>query len=257
MRNPPKVYLLYFLSILLCVLLLFGVNRTIGPLTIQQKSKAANFESISDHEHSVIQKLNQHQPVNIVAYGDSITWGYDRDARTKKVNQVKNPYPKVLEKELRDKYGYNKIKVINKGHPGWTSIQAIENIEKEVLSYRPDLVIYMFGINDARGHQKYSPNDLPVPVDQYKENNRQILQKLKENGIDVVIVTPTTITNKKYLANKTQADYTYAIKSLAQEEKVAFVDGGEIPIIENLSDGIHFKAEKYRLIAEKIMLDMF
>lgn len=257
MRNPPKVYLFYFLSILLCVLLLFGVNKTIGPLTIQQKSKAAMLESTSGYESTVIQMLNHHQPVTIVAYGDSITWGYDRDARTKKVNQVKNPYPKVLEKELRNKYGYNKIKVINKGHPGWTSIQAIENFEEEVLSYRPDLVIYMFGINDARGHQKYSPNDLPVPIEQYIENNRQILQKLKEKGIDVVIITPTTITNGKNQANKTQAHYTSAIKSLAIEEKVPFVDGEEIPINENLSDGIHFKAEQYRLIAEKIMLEIF
>lgn len=257
MRNPPKVYLFYLLSILICVLMLFGVNGTVGPLTIQQKSKAAKLESTSGYESTVIQKLNHHQPVTIVAYGDSITWGYDRDATRGKIYQVKNPYPKVLEKELRNKYGYNRVKVINKGHPGWTSIQAIENIEKEVLSYHPDLVIYMIGINDARGHKKYSPNALPVPVEQYKENNRKLLNRLKEKGIDVAIITPTTITNKKNHANKTQAHYTFAIKSLAKEEHVLFVDGGEIPIKENLSDGIHFKAEKYRLIAEKIMLEIF
>ncbi|MEH7238149.1 SGNH/GDSL hydrolase family protein [Bacillus sp. JJ1562] len=257
MRNSPKVYIYYLLSMLICVLMLFGVYGKVGPLIFQQKSQAAKLESISDHEYSVIQKVHLNQPVTIVAYGDSITWGYERDSTKGKVYQVKNPYPKVLEKELRKKYGNNKIKVINKGHPGWTSIQALENVEEEVLSYNPDLVITMFGINDARGHKKYSPNALPIAVERYKENNRQILQKLKENGIEAVIISATTITNNKNNGNKNQLNYTNAIKSLAQEEKIPYINGGEIPIKGNLSDGIHFKAEQYRLIAEKLMKDIF
>ncbi|RFB15301.1 hypothetical protein DZB84_12910 [Bacillus sp. HNG] len=247
MKNLSKVYLFYFISALLCVFVL---------LTIQKKGKAARPVSISEHEYSIIEKLNYKQPVTIVAYGDSITWGYDRDTRGN-VSQVQHPYPKVLEKQLRKKYGYNKINVINKGHPGWTSIQALENLEEEVLNYHPDLVISMFGINDARGHMKYSPNALPVPVDHYKENNRQILQKLKENGIEVVVISPTTITNNKNNGKKTQVYYITAIKSLAQEEKIQYVNGGDISIHGNLYDGIHFKAEKYRLIAEKLMSDIF
>ncbi|MEH7378900.1 GDSL-type esterase/lipase family protein [Bacillus sp. JJ1533] len=225
-------------------------------LTIQQRSKAAKPVSGSNHEYSVIEKLTYKKPVTIVAYGDSITWGYERDKKGK-VNQVKNPYPKALEQELRKRYGYDQIKVINKGHPGWTSIQALENIEEEVLSYHPDLVISMFGINDARGHNKYSPHALPVPVNQYKENNRKILEKLKANGIKVVIISPTTITNNKNNGKKTQIHYINAIKSLAQEEKVRYVNGGDISINGNLSDGIHFKAEKYQLLAEKLMLELF
>ncbi|MCC3357846.1 SGNH/GDSL hydrolase family protein [Bacillus sp. REN16] len=248
MRNSPKVYLFYFLSILICVFVLF---------TIQQKSKAAKPVSTTDYEYSVLEKLNHQQPVTIVAYGDSITWGYDRDARSGKVYQVKNPYPQVLERELRKKYGYQKIKVINKGHPGWTSVQAIENIKSEVLNYQPDLVISMFGINDARGHRKYSPNALPVPVEQYRDNNRQLIQKFVENGIEVAIISPTSITNNKNNGIENQEHYTNVIKSIAQEEKVQYVNGSEIPIKGNLSDGIHFKAEQYRLIAEKLMLNLF
>ncbi|THE09179.1 hypothetical protein E1I69_23360 [Bacillus timonensis] len=248
MRNPPKIYLFNLLSVLICVFVVL--------LTIQQKSKAAKPVSISEHEYSIFEKLNHKQSVTIVAYGDSITWGYERDT-SGKVNQVKNHYPKVLETQLRKKYGYNKIKVINNGHPGWTSIQALENVDEEVLTIHPDLVILMFGINDARGHMKYSPNALPVPVEQYKENNRQILQKLKENGIEVVVISPTTITNNKNNGKKTQVYYITAIKSLAQEEKIQYVDGDDISINGNLYDGIHFKAEKYRLIAEKLMHDLF
>lgn len=252
MRIRNRIHLFYLLSIPICVLIYIGVYGNVE--SIQRTSKAANLDS---KEFSINQKLTNQLPVTIVAYGDSITWGYDRDPIKGKVNQVKYPYPTVLEKELRKKYGYHNIKVINKGHPGWTSIQALENLEKEVLSYRPDLVISMFGINDARGHNKYSPNALPVPVDQYKENNQQLLQMIKENGLEVVIISATAFTSKKNSADKTQSHYTNAIQSLAQEEKVQYVNGTEIPIKGNLSDGVHFKADQYKLIAEKLMLDVF
>ncbi|WP_083849151.1 SGNH/GDSL hydrolase family protein [Bacillus timonensis] len=254
MRMWKSIRLFYFVPIFICVLIVIVGNGNVELFPFQQTSKAADLES---KETSIIQKLHSHQPVTIVAYGDSITWGYERDATSGKIKQVKNPYPKVLEKELRKKFGYRQIKVINNGHPGWTSIQAIENVKKEVLRYKPDLVILMFGINDARGHNKYSPNALPVPVDHYRENNHQLLQMMKEKGIEVVLISATTVTSKKNNANKTQVHYTNAIQFLAQEENVHYVNGTEIPIKGNLSDGIHFKADHYRLIAEKLMVDVF
>nr|WP_309100580.1 SGNH/GDSL hydrolase family protein [Fredinandcohnia onubensis] len=257
MKNRPSIPLSYLISIVVCVLLLVGVNGTIETFMLPQESKATIQESTSVHDSLVIQKLNNSQPVTIVAYGDSITWGYERDSDTGRVSQVKNPYPKVLEYELRQKFGYRHIKVINKGHPGWTSIQALNNLEKEVLSYHPDLVILMFGINDARGHLKYSPHSLPIPVEEYKENNQHLLQKIQEKGIEVVIISATTFTSKKNNADLNQAHYTHAISSLAKEENIHYINGSEIPIKNNLKDGIHFKPGQYKLIAEKIMSELF
>lgn len=257
MKNRPNIQLSYFISIMVCVLLFVGVNGTIETFMLPQESKATTQGSTSIHDSSVIKKLNSNQAVTIVAYGDSITWGYERDSNTGRVTQVKEPYPKVLEYELKQKFDYRHIKVINRGHPGWTSIQALENIEKEVFSYHPDLVILMFGINDARGHLKYSPHSLPVPVEQYKENNQHLLRKLQEKEIEVVIISPTTFTSKKNNANINQVHYTNAIRSLANEENIHYINGSEIPIEDNLKDGIHFKAEQYKLIAEKIMSELF
>jgi len=257
MKNRPSIQLSYFISTVVFVLLLVGVNGTIESFMLPQESKATIRESSSVHDSSVIQKLNNRQPVTIVSYGDSITWGYERDPVTGRVTQVKNPYPKILEYELRKKFGYRHIKVINRGHPGWTSIQALENIEKEVLSYHPDLVILMFGINDARGHLKYSPHSLPVPVEQYKENNEHLLRELQEKEIEVVIISATTFTSKKNNANLNQAHYTNTISSLAKEKNIHYINGSEIPIKNNLKDGIHFKPEQYKLIAEKIMSELF
>lgn len=257
MRAPKLTYLLIFLLALMVVV---GVTKPISKEAVNiqdQKRIVPTSVTKSSIVPPFIQKLKNKQPVTIVAYGDSITWGYLRDASSGKVKQVNNPYPRVLEKELRNKYGYNEITVINKGHPGWTTIQALEFVEKEVLSYHPDLVISMFGINDARGHVKYTPNSSPNSVDDFKDNYRKVVTVFKEKGLDTVILTATTITSKKNNANTTQADYSRAVISLAQEENVPYVDSSAISIEGNLYDGVHFKADKYRLIAEKLMSGFF
>ncbi|MFS0862591.1 SGNH/GDSL hydrolase family protein [Fredinandcohnia sp. 179-A 10B2 NHS] len=257
MRAPKLIYPLIFLLFLMVIV---GATKTISKdaVTIQdQKRIIPTSVTKSTTVPAFIQKINNKQPVTIIAYGDSITWGYIRDASSGKVKQVKNPYPKVLEKELRKKYGYNEITVINKGHPGWTTIQALEFVEKEVLSYHPDLVISMFGINDARGHVKYSPNASPNSVDDFKENYQELVKVLKANGLDTVILTATTITSKKNNAHTAQEDYSRAVKSVAQEENIPYINGSTISIKGNLYDGVHFKADKYRLIAEKVMSGFF
>lgn len=257
MKNPRMIPILYFMLLFICVLMLFGVHGITETIISKQKSHAANLDTMSNDELPIIQKLQNKQPVTIVAYGDSITWGYERDLKTGEISQVTNPYPSELEKMLRKKYDYQHITIINRGHPGWTSIQALENLEKEVLLYHPDLVITMFGINDARGHKNYSPDALPIPIDQYKENVQQLLHKLNEKRIEVVIVSPTTFTSKKNNAHLNQEQYTNAIKSLLKDDNYHYVNGSDIPIRGNLKDGVHFKPGQYRLIAEKIMTDLF
>ncbi|WP_449538914.1 SGNH/GDSL hydrolase family protein [Ferdinandcohnia sp. Marseille-Q9671] len=261
MRTFRKVHLYYLIPVFICSFLLLGVigilgNEKFDTVPIFHKSKAATISSNS-LESSVVHKLLNNETVTIVVYGDSITWGYKRDTKSGKVKQVKNPYPNVLEEKLRKRFSNRHITVINNGHPGWTSIQALEHVKEEVLSYKPDMLITMFGINDARGHKKYSPSAQPVPIDLYKDNMQQLLQISKQNGIEVVILSPTTVTSKKNYANRTQINYTNTIKNLAQEENIRFVNGSDIQTEGNLSDGVHFKADKYGLIADKIMLDIF
>ncbi len=56
-------------------------------------------------------------------------------------------YPYLLEKNLADKYPG--LKVINCGVGGNTITDALARIEKDVLSYKPHLVIINFGLNDG------------------------------------------------------------------------------------------------------------
>ncbi|NJO02882.1 MAG: SGNH/GDSL hydrolase family protein [Bacteroidia bacterium] len=94
---------------------------------------------------SLITLMKQGEPVKIVCYGNSITHGY----RVGSFGQVAHPYPEVLEERLQNQFKNPHIRVINEGHNGWRSDQALASLPSLVLKQLPHLVIVKFGINDA------------------------------------------------------------------------------------------------------------
>lgn len=54
-----------------------------------------------------------------------------------------------LEKLMREKYGYQRVEVINAGVPGYNSWEILVNLEFRVLDLDPDLVIIYEGTNDV------------------------------------------------------------------------------------------------------------
>jgi lysophospholipase L1-like esterase len=85
----------------------------------------------------------------IVCFGDSITFGEDLPFH--------QSYPAVLASLLRERYPDLDVEVINAGIGGHTSVQGMARLERDVLWYKPHLVILGFGIND--GHLGHWPLD--------------------------------------------------------------------------------------------------
>jgi len=77
----------------------------------------------------------------IVAFGDSIPYGW--------LLPYQQSYPTILEKRLRQTHPDWKIRVINAGVPGNTAVLGWMRLERDVLRYRPHLVLVGFGLNDA------------------------------------------------------------------------------------------------------------
>lgn len=77
----------------------------------------------------------------IAALGGSTTY-------TTKVRDWRNDYPRLLQGELRERYGTDKIEVLNFGIAGWTSWQSLINLEINVLEVEPDLIVVYHGHND-------------------------------------------------------------------------------------------------------------
>ena len=77
----------------------------------------------------------------IVVFGDSIPYGWLLSCR--------QSYPSILEAVLRRTQPAQKIHVINSGVPGNTGVLGWMRLERDVLRYRPHLVLVGFGLNDA------------------------------------------------------------------------------------------------------------
>ena len=89
----------------------------------------------------------------IVCLGDSVTFGYRVPAvwpeRPKDYNPEWQPFPMLLEKELRKANPNRRIEVFPMAVPGYTSHQGLAWLTRDIASLKPDMVIASFGWNDA------------------------------------------------------------------------------------------------------------
>lgn len=170
------------------------------------------------------------QTKTIVAFGDSIT------APRKNVTT----YSDFIREEFQKKH--LDVKVINAGVPGDTTAKAKKRFEKDVLARSPDLVIIQLGTNDAAVDvwKKPPATESRVPIEDYEQNLREFIAKLKERKAKIILVTPppTRWTEKlKEMYGKPPYDpnnvdgfnivlknYVQRMRDVAKEEKIALID---------------------------------
>ena len=129
----------------------------------------------------IIQKMIDKEIVNIVCYGDSVTYGFIPNDGKKTVN----PYPETLQYLLREYYGYGDIYVYNEGYSGRQSDElASDEYINHVKKHTPDLVILMVGLNDKLGNY----GDISS-IEFYMNNLKTIKNKLAE--YELMLLTPT------------------------------------------------------------------
>lgn len=119
-------------------------------------------------------------PINIVAFGDSVTHGclatcidYESvywNRLKKKLNAVRDSIP---------------VNAICAGIGGAHAANSIERIDRDVLSHHPELVIVCFGLNDVNGELEDYINALTT-----------IFNRLKETGCEVIFMTPNMLNTR-------------------------------------------------------------
>jgi lysophospholipase L1-like esterase len=89
----------------------------------------------------------------IVCLGDSVTFGYRVPPvwpeKPKDYNPEWQPYPMLLEQELRKANPNRRIEAFPMAVPGYTSHQGLAWLRRDIDYLQPDLVIASFGWNDA------------------------------------------------------------------------------------------------------------
>jgi lysophospholipase L1-like esterase len=170
------------------------------------------------------------EPPTIVTFGDSVTAPRGRTA----------VYADLLANDLS--YTGKDVKIINAGIGGHTTKMAKARFEKEVLNVKPEVVVIMFGINDAAVDVwKDPPADKPrVSLADYRNNLTEMVQALKEQGMRVVLMTSNPLywsatTLELYGKppyqpedvdgfNVVLRDYITAVREIAKTEDVGLVD---------------------------------
>lgn len=127
--------------------------------------------------------------IRIVAFGDSVTHG----AQAPGVIDFDTVYWNRLKRKLNAVRSYVPINVINSGIGGTSATSSLMRVDRDVISYHPDLVIVCFGLNDMGG-----------PYEQFITSLREIFAKCKACGAEVIYLSPNMMNT--YVAPDTRED---------------------------------------------------
>jgi acyl-CoA thioesterase I len=190
-------------------------------------------------------RLKSHEPLSIVAVGSSSTVGLWelRPSAT---------YPEVMRREILRLQSDAKLSITNSGRVGDTIPDNLARFERDVLSLKPDLVLWQLGTNDIAwgGHVD----------DELKNKIVKGVHALKASGADVILMdlqyAPMVLASAHY--SRMQA----MIGEVAQQERVGLfsrfalmrrsIDAGLSPGALVSWDRLHNSTEGYDCVGRAL-----
>jgi lysophospholipase L1-like esterase len=178
----------------------------------------------------------------IVAIGSSSTEGVGASDQT-------HAYPAVLAEELRRRWPRLAVTVVNKGVSGETAEQSLARFRRDVLSYRPQLVIWQTGSIQVL---------VSEDVQGFEKTVRQGIARLKATHIDVILMDPQYA--PRVLGRPRHQAIVDTIRRVANDSKVAvfrrfavmrhWVTSGQYKMEDVISrDQLHMNDASYHCIA--------
>lgn len=137
--------------------------------------------------------LVQNKPITIAFLGDSVTQGcfecYLTSPTTlETVFDYKSAYSTRIREILNILYPNVQINIINSGISGDAAPVGASRLDRDILSYNPDLVIVSYGLNDScQGLQN---------IGKYQTALEEIFSKLQEKNIDTIFLTQNYMNTK-------------------------------------------------------------
>lgn len=187
--------------------------------------------------------------MNIGVWGDSIVYGKCDSEALGWVGRVRKA--RSADQDLEATYNY--------GLCGDTSDNLLSRFSREFDSnvYGLDLVVFAIGLNDCS--QRGDAEEFLVPLEEFEENVRALINEAQNKRSKVVIVGLTNVdevrtsplpasSTKKTFLNKNVSLYNDTLKRIAEENKVQFINIFELLENSDLADGLHPNAGGYEKI---------
>jgi lysophospholipase L1-like esterase len=171
----------------------------------------------------------------IAAFGDAVTMGTSAKLDvfhdcfqygTTTVNMVRETqtWRSITERILTD-WVEGDVEVINAGVAGEPSQKGLARMERDVLSQSPDIVLVMFGAEDALAG---------VEPAAFRENLKKIVEGIAARNARPVLMTPTPISERMTASGCTLtkvrrqqerlSDLAQAVRKLAEEKFLPLID---------------------------------
>ena len=133
---------------------------------------------------------SERQPV-IAFLGDSVTQGcfdlFIENDRIETYTYMEKGYHEKVKAIFGKLYPTVPITTVNAGISGDTAQNGLKRLDRDVLSYQPDMVVVCYGLNDAMSGES--------GLHTYVESLKQIFIKIKAVGSEVIFLTPNIRTN--------------------------------------------------------------
>ena len=142
------------------------------------------------------------KPITIAFLGDSVTQGCFECYLTgpdslETVFDYKSAYSTRVKEILNMLYPNVQINIINSGISGDRAVCGAQRLERDVISYNPDLVVVSYGLNDSSygGLEK---------MDEYINSLEDIFARVKKSGAEIIFLTQNYMNTKTspHLRNK-------------------------------------------------------
>lgn len=130
------------------------------------------------HEISSVlkKKWPDNRIVNIFCHGHSVPAGYFKTP----VVETFNSYPHLLHLKLKERYPYSVLNVIVSAIGGESSDKGAERFKRDVLAYKPDIVIIDYALNDRR-----------IGLDKAHSAWSFMIESSINRNVKVILLTPT------------------------------------------------------------------
>lgn len=174
-------------------------------------------------------------PVKIVAFGDSLTAGYNLPADA--------AFPSQLQQKFLSE-GSTGVTIENQGISGDTTQDGVQRLNK-VLDAKPDIVILELGANDILRN---------APAEKARSNLRHIIAELQKANVTVILAGIRV--NGIFAMRASTGQYSDLFTDLGEEMGVEtyphFLDGVMGQSELNLQDGLHPNRDGIAVIVENI-----
>lgn len=146
----------------------------------------------------------------IIAFGDSITYGYDTSA-------THLQFPHRYARHLSARFPEARIEVENGATGGHATVHGLACIEEKVLRREPDLVLVAFGMNDH--------NVGGVPVGQFEQNLVDMAGAIRGRTEADVMLLSACVPHPDWIFNSHRMGaYAAATRRAAQRAQCAYAD---------------------------------